>query len=186
MKLTTAQLSTGASPSWLSDAFAAIKNTTSNGILGALQSSNDGSVSSFFTQMSNGANALATIAQSSVTNSSSLVAQMASQNQQKQSHKKLQDSLDALTAQQQMVQPTNVLDQYIYFGDGSYIDTESNIMTMSDGTQYDTTTGAKYEDPASIVQMANGAYLNTSTNVLTTSDGTQIDVVTGLKVSQLA
>ena len=59
-------------------------------------------------------------------------------------------------------------------------------MTMPDGTQYDTTTGAKYVDPASIIQMANGAYLNTKTNILTMADGTQIDTVTGLKVSATA
>ena len=82
-----------------------------------------------------------------------------------------------------MVQPKNVLDPFIYFPDGSTIDTNSNIMTMPDGTQYDTTTGAKYVDPASIIQMANGAYLNTKTNILTMPDGTQIDTVTGLKVS---
>ena len=57
---------------------------------------------------------------------------------------------------------------------------------MPDGTQYDTTTGAKYVDPASIIQMGNGAYLNTKTNILTMSDGTQIDTVTGLKVSPTA
>jgi hypothetical protein len=186
MNLTAAQLSTGSSPSWLSDAFAALKNTSSDGIMGALQNSGDGSISSFFSQMSSGANAFATIAQSSVSNTSSLVAQMASQNLQTQSTKKLQEALDGLNAQQNMVEQKNVLDPFIYFGDGSYLDTDSNILTMSDGTQFDTTTGAKYVDPASIVQMANGAYLNTTTNVLTMSDGTQIDVVTGLKVSQLA
>ena len=57
---------------------------------------------------------------------------------------------------------------------------------MSDGTQFDTTTGAKYVDPSTIIQMANGAYLDTTKNILTMSDGTQIDMVTGLKVSQLA
>ena len=56
-------------------------------------------------------------------------------------------------------------------------------MTMPNGTQYDTTTGAKYVDSASIIQMANGAYLNTKSNTLTMPDGTQIDTMTGLKVS---
>ena len=59
-------------------------------------------------------------------------------------------------------------------------------MTMPDGTQYDTTTGAKYVDPASIIQMGDGAFLNTKTNVLTLADGTQIDTVTGLKVTATA
>ncbi len=48
------------------------------------------------------------------------------------------------------------------------------------------TTGAKYVDPADVIQMANGAYLNTKTNILTLGDGTQIDTVTGLKVSTTA
>jgi hypothetical protein len=84
-----------------------------------------------------------------------------------------------------MVQPKNVLDQFIYFEDGSNLDTENNILTMSDGTKIDTVTGAKYVDPSTIVQMPNGGFLNTSTNVLTMPDGTEIDTVTGLKVSQL-
>jgi hypothetical protein len=57
---------------------------------------------------------------------------------------------------------------------------------MPDGAQYDATTGAKYVDPASIIQLANGAYLNTKSNILTLPDGTQIDTVTGLKISVTA
>jgi hypothetical protein len=95
----------------------------------------------------------------------------------------MQESLDQVSAQQQMVKPTNTLAPFIYFPDGTTIDTTNNILTMPNGTQYDTTTGAKYVDPASLVQMANGAYLNTKTNILTMPDGTQIDTVTGLKVS---
>lgn len=186
MGLTLSQMNTGANPSWIADSFAAMKNTSSAGIMGALQNSGDGSISSFFSQMSSGANAFATIAQTSVSNASSLIAQMASQNLQEQSQTKLQEALDALNAQQQMVQSTNVLDPYVYFGDGSSLDTENNILTMADGTQFDTLTGAKYVDPAYIVQMANGAYLDTKNNILTMSDGTQIDTVTGLKLSQLA
>jgi hypothetical protein len=179
-------MSSGTDPSWIASASAAIKDTSSDGIMGALQNSSDGSISSFLSRMSSGANAFATISQTSLSNTSSLIAQMASQNLQDQSNKKLQEAFDALNAQQHMVSKTNVLDPYIYFGDGSYIDTENNLMTMSDGTQYDTTTGAKYVDPAFIVQMANGAYLDTKNNVLTMADGTKIDTVTGLKVSQLA
>jgi hypothetical protein len=85
-----------------------------------------------------------------------------------------------------MVQPKSMLDPFIYFPDGSTIDTVNNIMTMPDGTQYDTTTGAKYVDPASIQQLGNGAYLNTKTNIMTMADGTQIDTITGLAVSSTA
>ncbi|MGB6416153.1 MAG: hypothetical protein WBF50_06055 [Pseudolabrys sp.] len=85
-----------------------------------------------------------------------------------------------------MVQAKNVLDPFIYFQDGSNIDTNSNILTMANGTQIDTTTGLKVVDTSSIMQLANGAYLNTATNILTMADGTQIDTVTGLTVSVTA
>ncbi len=83
------------------------------------------------------------------------------------------------------VQRKNI-NPFVYLSDGTTIDTETNIMTRPDGNQYDITTGAKYVDPASIIQMANGAYLNTQTNILTMGDGTKIDTVTGLKVSTTA
>jgi hypothetical protein len=85
-----------------------------------------------------------------------------------------------------MVQPTNVLDPTIFFADGSTLDTNSNILTRSDGTQIDTTTGAKVIDTSSMIQMANGAYLDTANNILTMPDGTEIDTVTGLKISVTA
>ncbi len=94
--------------------------------------------------------------------------------------------MDALSASQQIVQPKNVLDPFIYFDDGSSLDTNSNILTMSNGTQIDTTTGLKVIDTSSIIQMANGAYLDTKNNILTMPDGSQIDTVTGLKISVTA
>ncbi len=177
--------SSGPTSNWIADTMTAIQNEQNQGgLLGMLANSGgDGSVDSFIGASSNFANNLATISQTSVTNTGSLFAQIASSNQQQANAQKLQDSLDQLNAQQQMVAAQNVLDPIIYLGNGTTIDTTSNIMTMSDGTQYDTTTGLKYVDPSSIMQLANGAYLNTSTNVLTMPDGTQIDTVTGLKVS---
>ena len=79
-----------------------------------------------------------------------------------------------------------MLDPIIFFPDGSTIDTNSNILTMANGTQIDTTTGAKVVDTSSLIQMANGAYLDTKNNILTMPDGTQIDTVTGLKLSVTA
>ena len=79
--------------------------------------------------------------------------------------------------------PPAELDPVIYFNDGSSIDTTNNIMTMSNGTQIDTTTGLRYTDPASLISMANGAYLDTKNNILTMSDGTRIDTTTGLKIT---
>jgi hypothetical protein len=59
--------------------------------------------------------------------------------------------------------PPKELDSVIYFDDGASIDTTNNIMTMSNSTQIDTTTGLRYTDPASLISMANGAYLDTKT-----------------------
>jgi hypothetical protein len=180
--------STSATSNWIADTMTAIQNQQNEGgLLGMLDNAGgDGSISSFLGQSSNNANALATISQTSVTNAGTLFAQIAATKQQQANAKKLQDSLDQAAAQQQMVQPKNTLDPFIYFPDGTTIDTTKNILTMPDGTQYDTTTGAKYVDPASIMQLANGAYLNTKTNIMTMADGTQIDAVTGLKVSATA
>ena len=180
--------STSATSNWIADTMVAIQNEQNQGgVLGMLQNAGgDGSINSFLGQSANASNALATISQSSVTNTGSLYAQIAATNLQQTRAKKLQESLNHLSAQQQMVKPKSMLDPFIYFPNGSTIDTVNNILTMPDGMQYDTTTGAKYVDPASIIQMANGAYLNTKTNILTMADGSQIDTVTGLKVSVTA
>ena len=176
--------SVGTVPNWVADAMTAIQNQQNQGgLLGMLQNAGgDGSINSFLNASSNLAGNIATISQTSVTNAGALIGQIASSNIQKANAKKLQESLDQLAAQQNMVAAKNVLDPFIYFPNGSTIDTANNILTMPDGTQYDTTTGAKYVDPKSIIQMADGAYLNTSTNILTLPDGTRIDTVTGLKV----
>ena len=178
-------LSADSANSWLGDALSSIQNqNNAGGLLGMLQNSGgDGSISSFLGSSATTASQFALISQNSVTNASSLVAQIASQNAQQTNAQQLQDAIDALSASKQMVQPTNVLDPTIFFADGSTLDTNSNILTMSNGTQIDTTTGAKVIDTSSLIQMANGAYLDTANNILTMPDGTQIDTVTGLKVS---
>ena len=176
----------GPSANWIGDTITAIQNSASQGgILGALASSGDRSINSFLGQSATYASNLALISQNNVTNASAFYAQLASQNQQQRSQEKLQQALAALTESQNQVKPTNV-NPFVYLSDGTTIDTVNNIMTRPDGTQYDTTTGAKYVDPADVIQMANGAYLNTKTNILTLGDGTQIDTVTGLKVSTTA
>jgi len=184
----SALFSASGAASWLGDTITAIQNQANEGgLIGMLQNSGgNGSISSFLGASQNSSNQLALISQNSVSNMSSLVAQMASQNIQQQNQKKLQDAIDALSSSQQAVQPKNVLDPIIYFSDGSTIDTNSNILTMSDGTQIDTTTGLKVIDTSSIVQMANGAYLDTKNNILTMPDGSQIDTITGLKISVTA
>jgi hypothetical protein len=177
----------GPSANWIGDTITAIQNSgTLGGILGALASSGDGSIDSFLGQSSTNASNLALISQNNVTNATAFYAQIASQNQQQRSQEALRKVLEGLQESQNRVKPQNVLDPVIYFSDGTTIDTENNIMTKPDGTQYDTVTGALYVDPADVIQMANGAYLNTKTNILTLADGTQIDTVTGLKVSTTA
>jgi hypothetical protein len=181
----SALFSASGAVSWLGDTVAAIQNQANEGgLIGMLQNSGgNGSISSFLSSSQNSSSQLALISQNSMTNKSSLVAQMASQNAQQQNQKKLQEAMDALSATQQVIQPKNVLDPVIFFANGSSLDTNSNVMTMSDGTQIDTTTGAKVVDTSSIVQMANGAYLDTKNNILTMPDGSEIDTITGLKIS---
>ncbi|MGA7975367.1 MAG: hypothetical protein WCA36_21440 [Pseudolabrys sp.] len=169
---------------WIASTVTAIKNSQSQaGIMGALARSGHGvSISSFLSSSTAFANNFATIAQTSVTNSGSLSAQIASDNQKSAAAKKMQTAIDALNTAQNMVQPTNTLDPVLYLGNGVTVDTTSNIMTMSNGTQVDITTGVQVIDSSSIIEMGNGSYLNTSTNILTLSDGTKIDTVTGLQV----
>jgi hypothetical protein len=183
----SAVFSSGPTSNWIGDTMVAIQNSaTTGGILGALSSSSDGSISSFLGQSATSANNLALISQNNVTNASAFYAQIASQNQELRSREILKKALQALSESQNQVKAENVLDPFIYFSDGTTIDTNNNIMTKPDGTQYDTVTGAKYVDPAYIIQMANGAYLDTKNNILTLGDGTQIDTVTGLKISTTA
>lgn len=170
---------------WVASTVTAIKNSQSPaGILGALANSGNGvTINSFLSSSAAFANNFAIIAQSNVTGSGSLYAQIASQNQKEAAANKAQEALDALAAEQQMVKPTNTLDSVIYLGDGVTIDTENNILTMSDGSQFDILTGAEVFNSDAIIELGNGSYLNTETNILTLSDGTKIDTVTGLQVS---
>ena len=169
---------------WIASTVTAIKNSqSSGGIMGALENSRNGvSISSFLSSSTSFANNFATIAQGAVTGAGSLYASIASDNQKKAAAQKTQDALNALAAAQQNVQPGTNLDPVIYLGNGVTVDTTSNIMTMTNGTQWDITTGAQVFDSASIIEMGNGSYLNTSTNILTLSNGTKIDTVTGLQV----
>jgi hypothetical protein len=76
--------------------------------------------------------------------------------------------------------PSQGLDPFVYFSDGSSLDTTKNILTLATGSQIDITTGLSYVDPSSLIQLANGAYLDTAKNILHESDGTQIDATTGI------
>jgi hypothetical protein len=170
---------------WIASTATAKKNALhSAGILGALENSGKGvTINSFLSSSAAFANNFATIAQGAVTGSGSLYAQIASENQKAAAEQKTLEALEALSAEQQKVKPQSKLDAFIYLGDGVTIDTANNILTMSDGSQFDILTGAEYFDPAAIIQLGNGSYLNTETNILTLTDGTKIDTVTGLQVS---
>ena len=173
----------GAVSNWIGDTMVAIQNSqNSAGILGALGNSGDGSVGSFLDINAQIADNFALISQNNVSSASAFYAQLASQNLEKRNKEILQKVLEDLTASQKRVKPQNVLDPIIYLSDGSTIDTENNILTRSDGSQFDTVTGAPYVDPAFIIQLANGAYIDTKNNIMTLADGTRIDTVTGLKI----
>ena len=180
----------GTTSNWLASALSDIQaSQSSGGILGALGAASStqyqpGSIAEFL-------NSAPEAAFSSITTNNTLAAtqlaiQISDANKQAASAAAAQKALDALSAVSDMVLPKNVLDPVIYFDDGTTIDTNSNILTKPDGSQFDTVTGAPYTDPASIMQLANGAYLNTSTNIMTMPDGTRIDMVTGLLVSTSA
>jgi hypothetical protein len=176
---------------WLADTTARIKaSENQGGLLGMLstaaQGNNDGSTKSFLTNSIAASNMFATIAQSTVTSYSSLIAKQASARQAAAQQQKLADAMKSLQDTQSQVQAKNVLDPMIFMPDGSTIDTTSNIMTMANGDQYDITTGAKYVDPTMIIQMANGSYLDTKNNILTMANGTRIDAVTGIMLSTTA
>jgi hypothetical protein len=160
-------------------------------MLGALQSSSQdnqpGSVASFLAESQNQANDLATIMQSSVQNEGQLYAQIAqTEGQQAAQARQDQENAALNPPAQTNFTPDAQLDPVMYFSDGSSLDTTSNIMTLANGNQIDTTTGLPYVDPSSLIQMANGAYLDTQNNILHESDGTQIDATTGLKISTTA
>src|SRR5260221_14651343 len=92
--------------SWLNDALSSIQNQgTPGGLLGMLQNSGgNGSISSFLGSSGKTANQFALILQNSVTNTSSLVVQIASKNAQKTNQHKHHDSINALSPTQKRVQ----------------------------------------------------------------------------------
>jgi len=171
---------------WLADAWVAIQNSDrAGGLAGALDGAarSDGSIKYFLDSSSQAGDTLALIAQNNASAAATLAAQIGAQRIQDELTAKLSEAASAGVSPP----PTKpLLDPVIFFENGSSLDTQSNVLTRSDGTQIDVTTGAEVIDPGSIITMANGAYLNTKTNILTLPDGTRIDTVTGLTVSTSA
>jgi hypothetical protein len=184
MAIASVSAASSTSPNWLKEAQESIAASESpGGMLGTLQDARSGySLKTFIAKSQNASYALAQISASAQTSANQLLVQMSQTSAQKR-----RDELTALAAKLNPVQtnytPPKGLDAIVFFDDGTTLDTNSNIMTMSNGKQIDTTTGQEYHDPKDIVNMANGAYLDTKNNILTMSDGTKIDTVSGLKIT---
>ena len=186
MAITAINIASATGTNWLKEAQQAIADAASpGGLLGSLQdatAANPGSIKTFLAKSQNNMYAFAQISQSSQSAAGALAAQMSDA-----ANQKLRSERVAL-AQKMNPQQTNYnapteLDPVIYFEEGGSFDTSSNILTMADGKQFDTTTGLPNHDPNTIIRMANGAYLDTKNNILTMSDGTQMDTITGLRIT---
>jgi hypothetical protein len=171
--------------SWISTVWDAGKSATeSTGMMGALQSATSksrkpGSIAAYMAGQQSNALALATIAQTGVTN----VTQLSIQAGDLAMQKRMQDRM--LQAQKHnvpMIPAAPLGDSMMYFENGSVLDTANNILTLPNGKKIDSITGADWVDPKSIVQMGNGSYLNTATNILTMANGTKINTLNGLIV----
>jgi hypothetical protein len=185
MAIASVNAASATAPNWLKEAqesLAASENA--GGMMGALQDARSGSYSikAFLKKSQNNMYSLALIAQNSQTSAGQLAAQMSSAANQKLRDERIQLAMK-MNPQQTNYNPPAGLDPVIYFADGGSLNTGSNILTMSNGKQIDTTTGLEYHDPKTIISMANGAYLDTQNNILTMSDGTKIDTISGLKIT---
>ncbi|MBV9558526.1 MAG: hypothetical protein JO254_15780 [Pseudolabrys sp.] len=182
------QISSSNTANWLAGAIVAIQNQTDGGLIASLSAAaknQPGSIAAFLNSTSANANSLLSATTSATVNATQLAIAQGDAVTKARQQDALDKALKDLQATQNNVVPTNTLDPVIYFDDGSTIDTNANIYTRPDGSQFDTITGAPYVDPASLVQLANGAYLNTQTNIMTLPDGSAIDMITGLNVNQL-
>jgi len=183
-QMAISSISSATAPNWLKEAQESIAASENpGGLMGMLKDARyPASIKNFLAKSQSTAANLALISQSTAQSQSTLTLQMADAAQQKRMQERVA-LLQKLNPQQSNFNPPTKLDPFIYFQDGSSIDTENNILTMSNGTQIDTTTGMQIIDHNSIISMANGAYLDTKNNILTMSDGTKIDTITGLKVT---
>lgn len=171
--------------SWISTIWdAGATANQSSGLMGALGMAGSrkyppGSIKAYVASQQSNALALATISQTSTVDATKLAIQSADVALQK----RLQERA-ALAAKHNVPRlPAGPIgDTFIFFANGSTLDTVKNVLTLSDGRKIDAITGTEWADPKSIIQIGNGSYLNTATNILTMSNGTKIDTVTGLVV----
>ena len=171
--------------SWISTVWDAGKaGSDGTGMMCALQtasskSNKPGSIAAYMSSQQNTGLALATIAQTGVTN----VTQLSIQTGDLAAQKRIQERM--LQAQKHnvpMIPAAPLGGSTLYFENGSVLDTANNILTLSNGKKIDSITGADWVDPKSIVQIGNGSYLNTATNILTMANGTKINTINGLIV----
>lgn len=172
---------------WLAEAQSAL-SASSGGLLGTLQSasldSSIGSVRSFLNTSQANADAFASIAQSTVQAAGQFYAQVAAaQGQQAAADRAAFNAKLLNPGDQTNHTPGQGLPSVLFYDNNSSLDTTTNIMTLTDGSQVDVTTGLPYIDPKNLIRMANGAYLDTKNNVLHEPDGTVIDANTGLDIS---
>ncbi len=170
---------------WISTVWDAGKSATeSTGMMGALQSASSktnapGSLASFFASQQSNALTLSSISQTSVTSVTALAIQMADAALQKRVSER---AAEAAKHNVPMIPAEPLGERFMYFENGSSLDTEQNILTLSTGKKINTLTGADWVDPASIINFANGSYLDTANNILTMANGTKINTITGLTV----
>jgi hypothetical protein len=185
-------IASSTSPNWLAEAQTALQ-ATDGGMMGALQTASTastgpaGSIKSFLATSQSNADAFASIAQSSVQAAGQFYAQLAAtEGQQAAQDRQAKEAALLDPPAQTNFTPPRELDPVVYYDDGSSLNTTSNIMTLSNGSQIDITTGLPYVDPKSVITMANGAYLDITNNILHEADGTRIDATTGLTLSTSA
>ncbi|MGB7258485.1 MAG: hypothetical protein WBD48_10465 [Pseudolabrys sp.] len=175
-----------ANPSWVADAWTSMQQEmSSGGILGALQNSknNNGSTSSFLNMTSSIANSMALIQQNSFTSAATNTAQIASDRIKQDQADALQKALNPLSSTS-LNQKGPTLDPMIFLGNGATLDTTNNILTLSDGTQLDSTTGVKIKPETDIMQLGNGSWIDLANHIMTLTDGTQIDSITGQLIAK--
>ena len=186
MAISAINISSATATNWLKEAQQSIAASASpGGLLGTLQdaaAANPGSIKTFLAKSQNNMNALAQIAQSGQSAAGALASQMSAAANQKLREERIALA-QKMNPQQTNYTPPAGLDSFIYFEDGTTIDTANNIMTLKSGKQIDTITGLEYHEPGSLLSMANGAYLDTKNNILTMADGTKIDTVTGITIT---
>ena len=129
---------------WLAEAQSALQ-APDGGMMGALQTATggaDGSIKSFLATSQSNANAFSSIAQSSVQAAGQFYAQLAAtQGQQAAEDRQAQENALENPPEQTNYTPPEPQPPVLYYDDGSSLDTTSNIMTLSNGSQIDITTG---------------------------------------------